>query len=66
MCDIGGHAVLWHMLTKVGVAGDVGGDSQSGSKGTCMAARVKHQAKDEGGGGQGGEGMACKGIAAGH
>jgi len=54
------------MLTKVGVAGDVGGDSRSGSEGTCMAVRAKHQAKDEGGGGQGGEGVVCKGIAAGH
>jgi len=30
-----------------GVASDAGGDSWSGSKGTCMAARAKHRAKDE-------------------
>jgi len=66
VCDIGGHAVLWRMLTKAGVAGNVGGDSQSGGEGTCMVARAKHRAKDEGGGGQGGEGVACKGIVAGH
>jgi len=48
-----------------GAASDVSGDSWSGSKGTCMAARVKHQAKDEGGRGRGG-GLACEGIVAGH
>jgi len=35
------------MLTMAGVASDAGGDSQSGSKGTCMVARAKHQAKDK-------------------
>jgi len=49
----------------VGMASDVGGDSQSGGKGTCVAARAKYWAKDEEGRGQGG-GLACKGIAAGH
>jgi len=66
MCNIGGHAVLWRMLTKAGMVGDVSSDSRSGGERTCMVARAKHQAKDKGGGGQGGEGVACKGIVAGH
>jgi len=35
------------MLTMAGVASDAGGDSRSGSEGTCMAARAKHRAKDK-------------------
>jgi len=46
-----------------GVASDVGGNSWSGGEGNCVAARAKHQAKDEGGGGQGGGGVACEGVA---
>jgi len=35
------------MLTMAGVASDASGDSQSGGKGTCVAARAKHRAKDK-------------------
>jgi len=50
------------MLLMAGMASDTSGNSRSGGKGTCMAARAKHQAMKEGREGQGGGSMVCKGI----
>jgi len=60
-----GHGLV-ALPTMVGVASDPGGDSWSGGEGTCVAARARHRAKDEGRGGQGGGYVACEGVAAGH
>jgi len=60
-----GHGLV-ALPTMAGMVSDPSGDSQSGGEGTCMAARVRHQAKDEGRGGQGGGCMVCEGIAVGH
>jgi len=54
------------MLMMAGVASDTSSDSQSGSKGTYMVARAKHQVKDKGRGGQEGGCVVCKGVVAGH
>jgi len=35
------------MLMMAGVASDAGGNSQSGSKGTCVVVRAKYRAKDK-------------------
>jgi len=43
----------------VGTASDVGSESQSVGEGTCVAARVKHQTRGEGGGR-----VACEGAMA--
>ena len=45
-----GHSLV-ALPTMAGVASDPGGDSWSGSEGTCMAARARHRVKDEGRGG---------------
>jgi len=60
-----GHGLV-ALPTMAGVASDPGGDSWSGSEGTCMAARARHRAKDEGRGGRGGGCVVCKGVVAGH
>ena len=42
-----GHSLV-ALPTMAGVASDPGGNSRSGGKGTCMAARARHRVKDEG------------------